>query len=145
MKLHQTKKILYSKENNQQNEKAATEWERIFLNDISGKGLISKIYEELIQLNIKKVKNNPIKKWVKKLNRHISKDIQMANGHMKRCSTLLTIREMQIKTTMKYHLKNTGVGSHSLLQGISLTQGMNLGLLHCRQTPYSLSHQGSPF
>ena len=69
----------------------------------------------------------------------------MANGHMKRCSTLLTIREMQIKTTMKYHLKNTGVGSHSLLQEISLTQGMNLGLLHCRQTPYSLSHQGSPF
>ena len=54
MKLHQTKKILYSKENNQQNEKAATKWERIFANNISGKRLISKIYKELIQLNIKK-------------------------------------------------------------------------------------------
>ena len=96
----QLKSFCTAKETISKVKRQPSEWEKIIANETMDKGLIFNIYKQLIQLNIRKT-NNPIRKWAKDLNRHFSEE---ENKHMKRCSILLIIREMQIKTAMRKHL-----------------------------------------
>jgi hypothetical protein len=81
-----------------------TDWERISINPKSDRGLIPNIYKELKKLESRN-SNNPIKKWGTELNKEFSTEkYQMAEENLKKCSTSLIIREMQIKTTLRFHL-----------------------------------------
>ena len=97
------KKFCTANENINKMKRLSSEWKKIFANETTEKGLIYKIYKKHVWLNIRKTKNQ-IKKLANDLNRcSSSKDIQMTSRHMKRYSTSLIAREMQMKTIMRYH------------------------------------------
>ena len=134
--LIKSKRFFTTKETKIKVKSQSSEWGKIKANEATDKELISKIYKQLMQLNTRKV-NFPNKKWAKELNRHFSKeDIQMANKYMKRCPTSLIIGEMQIKTTIKYHLTPDRMLLLLLLSSFSRVQ--------LYATPQTAAHQAPP-
>ena len=96
------KSFCTAKETVNKTKRQPTEWEKIFANNFSHKDLVFKIYKELIKFNSKET-NNPIMKWAKDMKRNLTEE-DIDNKHMRKCSASFVIREIQIKTTMRYHL-----------------------------------------
>ena len=121
------KRFCITKETISKVKRQPSEWEKIIANEATDKELISKMYKQFMHLNTRKI-NDPIKKWAKELNSHFSKEyIQMANKHMKRCSTLLVIREIQIKTTVRYHLMPFRMAAIGMRWGGRWERGFRMG------------------
>jgi hypothetical protein len=104
MRLHQTKELLHSKGNSHQTQRDSPQNGReILASYSSNKGQISILYRQLRKLSPQRI-NTPVKKWAHELNREFSKEDVLASKHMKKCSTSLVIKEMQIKTMLRFHL-----------------------------------------
>ena len=108
-----------------------TEWEKIFTNPTSDRGLISKVYKELKKLDTREL-NNPIKKWGTDLNKKFSiEDYRMAEKHLRKCWTSLAIWEMQIEATLRFHLTPVRLAKIQNSDDNRCWQGERGTLLHC--------------
>ena len=102
--LMKSQSVCKAKDTVKKTNRQTTDWERFFTNPTSDRGLISNKYKELMKLGSRE-SNNPIKKWGTELNKEFStEEYRMAEKHLKKCSTSLVIRKMQIKTTLRFHL-----------------------------------------